>query len=299
MKKLFIIFALLLVFTICALPVAADGEYANMQALWDHWVATAEDNALSIYPEGVCGVWCYGDMSRVTIMVTKDAAGRATRDEILSSLADSTGVDFTYGVYTHLELRQIQHELDQKCMNGELKDTGLCWFGVNEQNNYLMIGINTATPNAAAFMQEMFDKYQDRVAFEHCDGVFDYYIQNMGQEDIGKLFVADDSIDLSNGKLDNIITYASATAVSGGAIVTPTAVEPSYHWLLIPLTLLALAIVGALVLRSKRPQSAVLSTGEVIISTPSDIKAAVRYAAVTPSAALDARILDATKHNDN
>ena len=63
MKKLFILFMIVSLMLTAAVTASASERFANMQALWDHWVATAEEDALSMYPEGVCGVWCDGDMA--------------------------------------------------------------------------------------------------------------------------------------------------------------------------------------------------------------------------------------------
>lgn len=291
MKKIFIICLLLLSLTLCALPVSAEGEFENMQALWNHWVATADDDALSFYPEGVCGVWCYGDMSRVTIMITKDDAGIAAKEQILSSLKCSDGVDFTYGAYTYLELREIQKELDEQATSGELADVGLCWWGVSEQNNRLEIGIDTENPNAAEFIQQMFDKYQDRIAFEHCSGVYSYVGVETIQPDMS-MVVYD-----ATGELNDKIVFRAkpGMAIPGGVLATIDVSEPAYDWLWLVGILTAVSLAGTAILGVRRAtaRAAVLSSGETVTETNEDIKAAVRDAAVTPSPELDSKILDA------
>jgi hypothetical protein len=295
MKRIFIICLLLLSLTLCALPVSAEGEFENMQALWNHWTSTADSDALSFYPEGVCGVWCYGDMSRVTIMITKDEAGTAAKEQILSSLKNSAGVDFTYGSYTYLELRQIQEELNVKAQNGELADVGLCWWGVSEQNNRLEIGINTENPNAADFILQMFDKYQNRIAFEHCSGVFTTYVEST--QPTTSMLVYDATAELNN-KI--VFRGRPGMAIPGGTIATPDVAEPSYDWLWLVGILTAVSLAGTAMLGVRRANAsvAVLSNGETVTAADADIKTLVRDAAVTPSSELDSKILDAVKNTD-
>ena len=296
MKKIFITCLLLLSLTLCALPVSAEGEFENMQALWNHWTSTADDDALSFYPEGVCGVWCYGDMSRVTIMITKDDAGTAAKEQILSSLKNSAGVDFTYGSYTYLELRQIQEELDVKAQNGEFEDVGLCWWGVSEQNNRLEIGINTENPNAADFIMQMFDKYQNRIAFEHCSGVYTYVDIVTTQPDTSML-VYDATADLNN-KI--VFRGRPGMAMPGEIAVAPDVASPSYDLLGLVGILVAVLLAGTAVLGVRRAnaKAALLSNGETATAADADIKTLVRDAAVTPSSELDSKILDAVKNTD-
>ena len=295
MKKIFITCLLLLSLTLCALPVSAEGEFENMQALWNHWTSTADSDTLSFYPEGVCGVWCYGDMSRVTIMVTKDDAGTAAKEQILSSLKNSAGVDFTYGSYTYLELRQIQEELNVKTQNGELADVGLCWWGVSEQNNRLEIGINTENPNAADFIIQMFDKYQNRIAFEHCSGVFTTYVEST--QPTTSMLVYDATAELNN-KI--VFRGRPGMAIPGGVLATIDVSEPSYDSLGLVGILVAILLAGTAILGVRRAnaKAALLSNGDTVIASDTDVKAAVRDAAVTPSSELDSKILDAVKNTD-
>ncbi len=293
MKKIFITCLLLLSLTLCALSVSAEGEFENMQALWNHWTSTADSDTLSFYPDGVCGVWCYGDMSRVTIMITKDDAGTAAKEQILSSLKNSAGVDFTYGSYTYLELRQIQEELNVKAQNGEFEDVGLCWWGVSEQNNRLEIGINTENPNAADFIMQMFDKYQNRIAFEHCSGVFTTYVEST--QPTTSMLVYDATAGVNN-KIE--FRGRPGMAIPGGSVATTDVAPPSYDLLGLVGILVAVLLAGTAILGVRRAnaKAALLSNGDTVTSSDTDVKDAVRDAAVTPSPQLDSRILDEVKN---
>lgn len=296
MKKIFIICLVLLSLTLCVLPASAEAEFENMQALWDHWVASAADDALSFYPEGVCGVWCYGDMSRVTVMVTKNDEGIAAKEHILASLKNSDGVDFTYGAYSYLELREIQEELNKKAQSSNLgEEVGLCWWGVSEQNNRLEIGINTSNPGAAEFMQQMFDTYADRVAFEHCDGVFNYV--NYVDSTVSDTPAVFDSSEQSGNMI--VFTAMPGMAIPGGETASD-AVATSYDGLLLVGILTAAALIGAAMIGVRRAaaRTAVLSSGEAVAATDEHVKTMVSNAAVTPSAQLDERIFDAVKRTD-
>ncbi len=294
MKKALIILSFILIASLLTLSAYAktDGEvtHANMQALWDYWVANAEENALSMYPEGVCGVWCDGDMSRVTIKVTKDDVGEAAKASILASLEDSRGVKFTYGAYSHQELRQIQTQLEARLTTGEWEEYGIYWMGVDEQHNVLAIGINTNDPDAKTFINTMFTAYHDRVAFEHCDGVFDYV------QDVSAPKQADTKV--------YVITYSTmvdpglAGAYPGFTFIGFDDIQPknyTYLWILIPSLLLILSAAGTLIWRKKRSNMAVLSTGETVAEEVPSVKQAVTDAAVSPSPDLDRRILDSVK----
>ncbi len=298
MKKIFIILSFVLMLTIFTVSAyaQADGEvtHANMQALWDYWVANAEENALSMYPDGICGVWCDGDMSRVTIMVTKDDMGEAAKASILASLEDSSGVEFTYGAYSHKELRQIQTQLEARLTAGEWEEYGIHWIGVDEQHNVLAIGINTNDPESKAFINTMFTAYHDRVVFEHCDEVFDYV------QDVSAPKQADTKV--------YVITYATMVDPGmAGAYPGLTGANPgltyigfddiqpknhTYLWILIPSMILVLSVAGTLIWRKKRSNMAVLSTGESVTEEMPSVKQAVTDATVSPSLELDRRIMN-------
>ena len=291
MKKIFIILSFVLMFAMFTVSAYAqsDGEvtHANMQALWDYWVANAEDNALSMYPDGICGVWCDGDMSRVTIMVTKDDMGEAAKASILASLEDSSGVEFTYGAYSHKELRQIQTQLEARLTAGEWEEYGVHWMGVDEQHNVLAIGINTNDPESKAFINAMFTAYRDRVVFEHCDGVFDYVLNISAPKQ------ADTKV--------YVITYTTmvdpgmAGAHPGLTYIGFDDIQPQNHtylWILIPSMILVLSVAGTLIWHKKRSNIAVLSTGESVTEEMPNVKQAVTDAMVSPSPELDQRIIN-------
>lgn len=283
MKKLFILFMIVSLMLTAAVTASASERFANMQALWDHWVATAEEDALSMYPEGVCGVWCDGDMSSVTIAVTKDEKGEAAKQAILDSLEDAGGVSFTYAGYSHAELRGIQRQLEQRLTPDEWSRYGIRWMGVDEQHNVLAIGIDTNDPDSKEFIKTMFTMYHDRVVFEHSDDIY--------------LYVTDVTVPKQADTKVYVLTYPTMADIGTGDFTTigfvnnePTV--PAYLWIVIPMLTLAIALMGTLIWLRKRGEVAVLSTGETEAATHTDAKQAVRDAAVSPSPDLDRRILD-------
>lgn len=141
--------------------------FANAGELYESWYANSKGDELSVYPEGVCGVWSTdGTMDRLTIAVTPDEAGEACKEAILAQVEDTDTLTFTSQTYTHLQLRQLQEELTAYL--GE--ETGACSIGVHEMENRVVIGIDTANPGARAFMDRCAGQYGDMVGFEGGEG---------------------------------------------------------------------------------------------------------------------------------
>jgi len=114
------------------------------------------------YPDYVCGVWTEtGDMSELVVAVTKDEAGEAGKEEILSLIENDNTVKFVYQTYSYTELRDIQEELSPL-----MADNGVYGLGVDEMNNRVNVDVDMNHPNINAFMEECNAKYGDRVYFE-------------------------------------------------------------------------------------------------------------------------------------
>ena len=285
MKKIFVIFIVAVLILAATISTSASENFANMQALWDHWAANTDEDDLSMYPEGICGVWCDGDMSSVTIAVTKDETGEAAKQTILASLKDAGGVSFTYGAYSHHELRGIQIQLEQRLTTDEWIKYGIHWMGVDEQHNVLAIGIDTDDPDSKEFIQTMFTMYHDRVVFEHCGGIFNCYTT-----DITSPKQADTKI--------YTITYNTMVDPGKSGFIFVGELQPrsnGYFWIVIPLLMLAIALIGTLIW-IKRRNAAILSTGETVTASHTGVEQVVRDAAISPSPALDRRILDSIEN---
>lgn len=144
-----------------------DGRYATAGDLYQAWQMSSGENRDSPYPSYVCGVWSSdGGMENLTVAVTKDEAGEAGKEEILSQIADTDTVAFTYQSYPYAQLWAIQLELEQN-MGGE---TGVYTLGIDEMENCVDIGIDPQAPGSQAFMLECQEKYGDQISFETMNG---------------------------------------------------------------------------------------------------------------------------------
>ena len=86
-------------------------------------------------------------------------------------------------------------------------------------------------------------------------------------------------------------------AIPGGSVATTDVASPSYDLLGLVGILVAVLLAGTAVLGVRRAnaKAALLSNGDTVTSSDTDVKDAVRDAAVTPSPQLDSRILDEVK----
>lgn len=233
--------------------------FANAGELYESWYANSKGDELSVYPEGVCGVWSTdGTMDRLTIAVTPDEAGEACKEAILAQVEDDSTLTFTHQTYTYRQLRQLQEELTAYLGD----ETGACSIGVHEMENRVVIGIDTAHPGARAFMDRCAGQYGDMVGFEGGKGY--HFSTALGQE---------------------------AAAGGGQAAGGPETSRAAWLWLLCTAGVLA----AALVIRP-RGRSAVLArvdggTQTAAPLTRKQTAQAVREAALTPDRRAWAEIL--------
>ena len=146
-------------------------QYKNAGELYLAWMENGG------YPEAVCGVWSTdGSMEHLTVAVEKSEEGEALKQEILDQIEDDTSVTFTYMAYRYSDLWAIQQEL-----TGSLGDeTGAYGVGIYDNENCLVIDINTDNPGSEQYMKECFEKYQNRVRFEAGSGVIMEATSEMG-----------------------------------------------------------------------------------------------------------------------
>lgn len=144
-------------------PVA---KYLTMDDLYQAWYENREYEYN--YPDYVCGVWTEtGDMSELVVAVTKDEAGEAGKEEILSLIENDDSVKFTYQSYTYKELRQLQDELSQ--FMGD--ESGIYGMGVNQMDNKVHADIDMSNPNAEMYVEKLLGQYGDMLVFEAGNGI--------------------------------------------------------------------------------------------------------------------------------
>lgn len=144
-----------------------DGVYfADMSELYFYWHSSGKYEY--IYPDYVCGVWTEtGDMSGLVVAVTKDEAGEAGKEEILSLIENDSTVKFTYQSYPYHELRKIQEEITP--LMGEA--SGIYGIGVYEMDNKVHADIDMSNPDAEAYVKKLTAAYGDKIVFEAGSGI--------------------------------------------------------------------------------------------------------------------------------
>lgn len=144
-------------------PVA---KYLTMGDLYQAWYASGEYEYN--YPDYVCGVWTEtGDMSELVVAVTKDEAGEAGKEEILSLIENDDSVKFTYQSYSYKELRQVQDEISS--FMGD--ESGIYGLGVYEMENKVHANIDMSNPNAEMYVEKLLGQYGDMLVFEAGNGI--------------------------------------------------------------------------------------------------------------------------------
>ncbi len=144
-------------------PVA---KYMTMGDLYQAWYASGEYEYY--YPDYVCGVWTEtGDMSQLVVAVTKDEAGEAGKEEILSLIENDDSVKFTYQSYSYKELRQVQDEISP--FMGD--ESGIYGLGVYEMDNKVHANIDMSNPNAEMYVEKLLGQYGDKLVFEAGNGI--------------------------------------------------------------------------------------------------------------------------------
>ncbi len=139
--------------------------YLDMAELYQDWYASGKYEYN--YPDYVCGVWTEtGDMSELVVAVTKDEAGEAGKEEILSLIENDDSVKFTYQSYSYKELRQAQDEVSS--FMGD--ESGIYGLGVHEMENKLHANIDMSNPNAEMYVEKLLGQYGDMLVFEAGNG---------------------------------------------------------------------------------------------------------------------------------
>lgn len=161
MKKAFIILTALLISVSVFTGVISAAEYKNIGELFVAW---SEIHGYDVrYPEYVSGVWSVdGSMDHLMVGLTDNEAGRAGKEEILLQIEDDDSVGFTFMKYSYAELFAIQKELAEQMSD----DTPFSACGVDEMKNAVWVYLVEDHPDTENAMEELWDKYGDRVVFE-------------------------------------------------------------------------------------------------------------------------------------
>lgn len=140
--------------------------FADMSELYFYWHSSEKNEY--IYPDYVCGVWTEtGDMSELVVAVTKDEAGEAGKEEILSLIENDSSVKFTYQSYPYHELRKIQEEITP--LMGDA--SGIYAIGVYEMDNKVHADIDMSNPEAENYVKKLTAAYGDKIVFEGGSGI--------------------------------------------------------------------------------------------------------------------------------
>lgn len=140
--------------------------FADMSELYFYWQTSGVYEYT--YPDYVCGVWTEtGDMSGLVVAVTKDEAGEAGKEEILSLIENDSSVKFTYQSYPYHELRKIQEEITP--LMGD--DSGIYGIGVYEMDNKVHADIDMSNSEAENYVKKLTAAYGDKIVFEGGSGI--------------------------------------------------------------------------------------------------------------------------------
>lgn len=157
MKKFAMMLVCMMLAVVMLLPAgaAAPDQPSGADALGAAWQWYEQ------VPDYSSGYWL-GEDGVLTVGLVDEAG----KDEVLSIVGDAP-VHFVMQRYSHNELMAVQKELE----NYFQKDVGLVTVGIYVMENVVKVGIDTANPNAAAFMEKMTAIYGDKVFFEGEDGL--------------------------------------------------------------------------------------------------------------------------------
>ena len=130
MKRITIFFTIMI---ICIMPmtVSAAGEtYSTAGDLYQAWC----DNL----PDYICGVWSTdGGQNNLTFGIQENEAGDAGKQEILNLVENDSTVSFVNQKHSRNYLLQVLEDMIEYFE----KDQGIITAGLNEQQNYVEIGI--------------------------------------------------------------------------------------------------------------------------------------------------------------
>lgn len=207
-------------------PIA---KYLTMGDLYQAWYASGEYEYN--YPDYVCGVWTEtGDMSELVVAVTKDEAGEAGKEEILSLIENDDSVKFTYQSYSYKELRQAQDEITS--FMGD--ESGIYGLGVSEMENKLHADIDIDNPNAEDYMKKLLAAYGDMLVFEAGSGItFDCQSEGLIGS-AGGLEVPEDIAEIGGYDIGGGASDAPAVTMEELAVTTEisvTGAEQDNTWI--------------------------------------------------------------------
>ncbi len=267
--------------------------YFDMGELYQAWYENGEYEYN--YPDYVCGVWTEtGDMSELVVAVTKDEAGEAGKEEILSLIENDESVTFTYQSYSYKELRQAQDEIVH--FMGD--ESGIYGLGVDEMENKLRADIDMSNPNAEKYIKKIFAQYGDMVVFEAGDGVF-FDCQSAGGYDMGAGYTEETGGLLGTGiNADGGASYTPAVTEEELTSVTAISVatEKKDSFPIFAVCGAAVIVLGAVILfavnraRAKQTTAGILTEGGRL--TAGDIKTIVTESREEPQRDILSAVMD-------
>lgn len=226
-------------------PIA---KYLTMGDLYQAWFENEEYEYH--YPDYVCGVWTEtGDMSELVVAVTKDEAGEAGKQEILSLIENDASVKFTYQSYTYKELRQLQDELSQ--FMGD--ESGIYGIGVNQMDNKVHANIDMSNPNAEMYVEKLLGQYGDKLVFEAGSGItFDCQseglIDSVGGGMDGAVYTTETGAYDAGGGYQNVPAVTIEELGITTTITPAPASEPDNRLWIFAVCAAAVVVLGAVIL---------------------------------------------------
>ena len=264
-------------------PIA---KYLTMGDLYQAWFENEEYEYH--YPDYVCGVWTEtGDMSELVVAVTKDEAGEAGKQEILSLIENDASVKFTYQSYSYNELRQVQEEISP--FMGD--ESGIYGIGVYEMDNKVHADIDMSNPNAEMYVEKLLGQYGDKLVFEAGSGIVldcqtEGLIDSVGGGMDGAVYTPEiGAYDAGGGYQDVPAVTIEELAIT--TTITPApASEPDNRLWIFAVCAAAVVVLGAVILvavsraRVKQTTAGVVAGGGRL--TAGDTETIVKKSVETP-----------------
>lgn len=274
-------------------PIA---KYLTMGDLYQAWFENEEYEYH--YPDYVCGVWTEtGDMSQLVVAVTKDEAGEAGKQEILSLIENDASVKFTYQSYTYKELRQLQDELSQ--FMGD--ESGIYGIGVYEMDNKVHADIDMSNPNAEMYVEKLLGQYGDKLVFEAGSGIVldcqtEGIIDGAGGDMDGAVYtpsIGTDEYDAGGGYQDTPAVTMEELATVTEIGVTGAKQDNTWIFAVCVVAVILLgAVIAFVVSRARAKQTTAGILSDNVPFTVSDTEAIVRKSVEKPSEDILSSVLE-------
>lgn len=156
MKKIMVFMLTMMLISSCSMiALAEDPKYSTAGELYQAWY---ED-----LPDYICGVWSTdGSSDNLTFGIQNNEAGNVGKREMLELVENDETITFVYQTFSRNYLSQVQEEL----LPYFEKDCGLVSTALDDQNNYIELGIleeRRDDENTKEMIEDIVEEYGEAV----------------------------------------------------------------------------------------------------------------------------------------